>query len=450
MFNNSITDIQHIVQTLLEQIKTLTKELLLSRKEIAELREKLSRYEHPKTSSNSSLPPSKDPIGKRKINLRKPSNRPSGGQKGHKGTTLKFQTPDKIEELSPHYCIRCGKSLSDIEGQVVEIRQQTDIPPILPIITQYQSVRKVCSCGCASQGSFPQGVTPFAGYGFNAQVLVCYLSVCQQIPFKRLTVLLNEFFHLSISQGTVQNILERFEQRTSPAYQTILQMLSHEPVVGVDETSTNINGKNHWSWVFQNHKATYITSARSRSIKEFTDIMLQGMPNTTLVSDCYSGYFSQDVADHQICTAHLLRDTLYLSELYPTNQWAEKFSKLITDALHLRRTTSGVIDDTPFTQRLNILLNQKIDNEFPKIITFQKRIEKYKHYLFGFLRNELIPSDNNASERAFRVFKIKLKVSGFFKSPAGSQRFAQLHSIVDTARKNLQSPYDVLRTATLC
>jgi hypothetical protein len=67
------------------------------------------------------------------------------------------------------------------------------------------------------------------------------------MPFKRLTVLLNEVFHLSVSQGTVQNILERFEQRTSSAYQTIRQMLSHAPVVGVDETSTNINGKNHWS-----------------------------------------------------------------------------------------------------------------------------------------------------------------------------------------------------------
>jgi hypothetical protein len=45
MFNNSITDIQYFVQTLLEQIKTLTKELLLLRKDNAELREKLSRYE---------------------------------------------------------------------------------------------------------------------------------------------------------------------------------------------------------------------------------------------------------------------------------------------------------------------------------------------------------------------------------------------------------------------
>jgi transposase len=162
----------HFINALLDENKALKEELALLRKDNAELREKLSRYEHPKTSCNSSLPPSKDPMGKRKINLRKPSNRPTGGQKGHKGTTLKFQTPDKIEELLPHYCFRCGKSLSDIEGQVVETRQQIDIPPILPIITQYQSVRKICSCGCASQGSFPQGVTPFAGYGSNIQALV--------------------------------------------------------------------------------------------------------------------------------------------------------------------------------------------------------------------------------------------------------------------------------------
>ena len=175
--------------------------------------------------------------------------------------------------------------------------------------------------------------------------------------------------------------------------------------------------------------------------------MPQGMTNTILVSDCYSGYFSQNVANHQICTAHLLRDTLYLSELYPTNQWAETFSKLIVDALHLPKTISGVIDDTPFTERLNELLNQEIDAKFPKTIVFQKRIEKYKHYLFRFLQNELIPPDNNASERAFRVFKIKLKVSGFFKSPSASQRFAQLHSIVDTARKNFQSSLMLLHVA---
>ncbi|MCL1936896.1 MAG: transposase, partial [Candidatus Azobacteroides sp.] len=64
--------------------------------------------------------------------------------------------------------------------------------------------------------------------------------------------------------------------------------------------------------------------------------------------------------------------------------------------------------------------------------------------------NDRVPPDNNASERAFRVFKVKLKVSGFFKSNAGAQRFALLHSIADTARKNKSSPFNVFQLAAFC
>jgi hypothetical protein len=48
-----------------------------------------------------------------------------------------------------------------------------------------------------------------------------------------------------------------------------------------------------------------------------------------------------------------------------------------------------------------------------------------------------------------RAFKIKLKVSDFFKSSIDAQRFAQLHSITNTAKKNNQSPFFALKAAAL-
>jgi hypothetical protein len=51
-------------------------------------------------------------------------------------------------------------------------------------------------------------------------------------------------------------------------------------------------------------------------------------------------------------------------------------------------------------------------------------------------------------ERAIRVFKIKDKVSGFFKTRHDTQCFAQLHSLADTARKNNQFPLGVFWAAT--
>ena len=55
-----------------------------------------------KNSSNSSVPPSQESITARELrrtkSLRKPSGKPSGGQPGHKGSTLKsVATPDRMK-----------------------------------------------------------------------------------------------------------------------------------------------------------------------------------------------------------------------------------------------------------------------------------------------------------------------------------------------------------------
>ena len=52
--------------------------------------------------------------------------------------------------------------------------------------------------------------------------------------------MLDEVFGVSLSEGTVKNILSRMEQRLSPAYETIRRRLLESPVVGVDETSISV------------------------------------------------------------------------------------------------------------------------------------------------------------------------------------------------------------------
>lgn len=57
-------------------------------------------------------------------------------------------------------------------------------------------------------------------------------------------------------------------------------------------------------------------------------------------------------------------------------------------------------------------------------------------YLFTFLYNKDVPPDNNGSERGIRNFKVKMKISGQFKT--GHETFAKLRSIIDTCiKKNI-------------
>lgn len=93
-------------------------------KENRQLRRRLEKYEKPpKDSDNSSTPPSKEPvrseIERRTKSLRRKSDKSVGGQPGHDGTTRKMvEIPDVIENVSSGFCTKCGRDLSDIEGEL--------------------------------------------------------------------------------------------------------------------------------------------------------------------------------------------------------------------------------------------------------------------------------------------------------------------------------------------
>lgn len=59
----------------------------------------------------------------------------------------------------------------------------------------------------------------------------------------------------------------------------------------------------------------------------------------------------------------------------------------------------------------------------------------------SFLQNPNVSYDNNASERGIRKIKVKQKVSGCFRTQQGTDTFMNIHSVVETAKKNGNSKY---------
>ena len=95
-------------------------------------------------------------------------------------------------------------------------------------------------------------------------------------------------------------------------------------------------------------------------------------------------------------------------------------------------------------KELDDLLSEGIDSKYKLLVTFQKRIIRYKDHLFTFLYDPAVPSHNNDSEKAIRNVKVKQKVSGQFKTLTGAGNFAILRSIIDTAIKNKQDVMEAL------
>ena len=382
-----------------------------------------------KNSSNSSVPPSQESIAARELrrtkSLRKSSGKPSGGQPGHKGSTLKsVTTPDRIIEHKPHYCKCCGRPLS-VGFRKIRTTQVIDIKFIVET-SEHQYYEKVCQCGCVNNCDAPNCRIK---YGDNKRIAELISDLCGQ----------------KISEGTVQNILKENSTKADAAYEEIRKRIECAPVVGADETGAAVGKELHWNWIFQNDLLTYVYQMKSRGQQAIDSKFPNGLPNSTLVTDRHRSYFNMNVKDHQVCLAHLLRNAEYLNELDTKQDWSRRFIHLITHAIDLRR--AGDITKRKIKvlkTKMKNLLGESLTHLDEEFESFKKGILKVKDYLFTFLTDLHVPYENNASERGVRKIKIKQKVSGCFRTDGGANDFAKIHSIAETAMKNGNSKFNAI------
>ena len=160
---------------------------------------------------------------------------------------------------------------------------------------------------------------------------------------------------------------------------------------------------------------------------------------------CHASVFALHFLNHQVCLAHLLRECQYLNALDKHQEWSRSVEALLQEAIHERNPKpSESIDEQPWLERLDKLLYENLSRLNKKFTTFKNGLLKCRDYIFNFLKDPAIPPDNNGSERGIRKLKIKLKNSGCFRSDSGADAFMELHSIVETTKKQGNSPYNAI------
>jgi len=437
--------------TLEAKIAILESQLISQREQIQALEEKvvlllkvIEQQKVKKDSHNSHNPPSQDKYTRRKNSksLRPKSTRKSGGQKGHKGFTLfQKENPDEINVLKSNYCSACGEDLRALSHVVVSKRQVVEIPPIEPVYIEYQLHECLCSCGNIQRPSYPSNVTAPIQFGSGIVALVSYFNVYQYVPYARLKQLFQDVFQLSISEGSIENLLKKGAAKAAPVYQTIFEQIKKATYLGADETGAKVNGKKWWIWVWQNIQNTFLSASDNRGYATVEALFPEGLPNATIGSDRWAAQLKIKSKDKQLCFPHLQRDVIFLAEKEKTD-WAIDFKKLLRQALDLRHI--AVQRNRPFNkeedqikkleqQRNDLLAQPILKKESPLTLTFQNAMIKHRNYLFPCLFDLEVPPDNNASERAVRNVKVKQKISGQFKS--GQDTFCTIRSIIDTLRK---------------
>lgn len=434
----------------------LNHEIAKLKEENKELKERLSKYETPAPSANShnsSTPPCKESmkaeIIRRTRSLREKSDRPSGGQKGHKGYTL--MPSDEVDEEvvhQPKYCSECGALLSDDCETIDEYDTQEVDVVVKKVIRRHLYRSVICKCGCHNKvtQARKRGGNKVQ-YGKMLRSFIVYLNIVQLIPYERLQQLVNDLFGIHLSQGTIDNILKASNESAKPLIVMLINELKKQRVVGFDETGCYSESDLDWVWIAQTVGLTLVFREGGRKADVLTKKFGESIKHMTAVTDRHSSYFKLPFLDHQVCVPHLLRNLQYLDDLNKEQTWSGDIAALLREAIHERHQhPSDVFDTAPWLTRLDNLLKKSTEGMHEKFAQMQKGLIKCRDFIFKFLADPEVPSDNNASERGFRKVKLKQKISGGFRSDGGADTFLALLSICDTTRKNNMSVFRQLQS----
>jgi transposase len=81
--------------------------------------------------------------------------------------------------------------------------------------------------------------------------------------------------------------------------QRLLERVQSARIIGSDETSERVNGKNQWEWMFQNEDVCFHLIRPSRG-KKVIDEVMGSHPPEVWVSDLYSAQKAHPAEDWQI------------------------------------------------------------------------------------------------------------------------------------------------------
>ena len=411
-------------------------------------------------SSNSSKPPSSDGLKKpaRVSSLRESSGKPSGGQPGHKGETLRqVAEPDQIVDHHPPVCSRCGAALRpDMAGGHAS-RQVFDLPEPRPlIVTEHRAHSCRCAaCGVTTRAAFPEGVNAPVQYGARIVAFVVYLLHYQLLPEDRLVELMTDLFGVKLAAGTIATISQNCARRLRDFVETLRDLVARAPVKHMDETGFRIGGKTQWLHVASTGLLTfYRVCARRGSL--LADVV------GIVVHDHWKPYYTMRGVLHALCNAHHLRELKALVEI-EKEDWARKMQRLLRRACHaanLAREQGVCLKPRlieSFERSYDAILAQGLalheaEQPLARAATRKHckprgraprrtghnlilRLATRKQDTLRFLHDPAVPFTNNQAERNGRMMKLRQKISGGFRSLEGATDFAVIRSFLSTAKK---------------
>src|SRR5215471_4056145 len=408
------------------------------------------------TSRNSSRPPSSDPPHRERSH-RPRSTRRRGGQPGHPGSTrtlIPVADVDEVVVLKPEQCSGCHAPLSGDDPTPFR-HQVIEIPPIKPVITEYQWHQLVCpECGETTRAPWPDGV-PSDTYGPRVHATVALCTGAYRLSKRTTGQVMDDLCGVPMSVGTISQSEKATTAVVAEPVEDARADVHEQAVAHLDETSWHQGAKRAWLWVAVTSLVTVLLVRMSRG-GQVARALLGEKFSGILVTDRYSAYNWYPVRWRQVCWAHLLRD-------FEAMRGRGACSEEIGDALLVQahqmfvwwhRVRQGTLTRstfrsymTPLRREVERLLEAGSRCGVSKTAGTCRDILKRREALWTFVQVAGVEPTNNTAERSIRPGVLWRKGSFGTQSAEGSRFVESMMTVVATLKHQKRNVLDYLTAA---
>ena len=355
--------------------------------------------------------------------------------------------PTQTVEMRASSCPHCRADVSGARQWLCEAYDHVELPPIEPVVTRINLYGGACpNCSRRFRAAAPAAMPPGSPFGAKLRAMVIYLRYMHGIAFERLSRTSGDLFGVKLSEGALVNMLKQAAGAFAVQTERIRDDLMAAPVLASDETGMRVGKRNFWFWVVH-HKDSAVFLVDPTRAKRVLEDFLAGRRPPFWLSDRYGGQKGFAKRQHQFCLAHLIRDAQYAMDA-GDDCFAPGLITLFKRACRIGRERDQLSDrqlafyHRKYVKKLSELL--KLHPAHQEGIKLHKTIGEIRRNLFVFLTNRALEATNNASERALRPCVTFRKITNGFRTEWGAKLYADIRSVLETARRRDIDPLDAL------